>query len=110
MRLNRPIVAAVAVAAVLAAGGAGIAYAVGGDSEEQVQGPAADQAGAAAVRAAGGGTVLEVERQDGDGSGVYEVELRRSDGSEVEVHLDASFEPVGTVADDDAGETEDADD
>jgi hypothetical protein len=110
MRLNRPIVAVVAVVAVLAAGGAGIAYAVGSDSEEQVQGPSADRAGAAALRAAGGGTVLEVERQDGDDSGVYEVEVRRADGSEVEVHLDASFKPVGTAADDDAGEAEDTDD
>jgi hypothetical protein len=110
MRLNRPIVAVAAVVGVLAAGGAGIAYAVGGDSQEQMQGPAADRAGAAAVRAAGGGTVLEVERQDGDGSGVYEVEVRRADGSELEVHLDASFKPVGTAADDDAGESEDADD
>jgi hypothetical protein len=110
MRLNRTIVAVAAAVGVLAAGGAGIAYAVGGDSEEQVTGPAADRAGAAAVRAAGGGTVLEVERQDGDGGGAYEVEVRRADGSEVEVHLDASFEPVGTAADDDAGEAKDGDD
>jgi uncharacterized membrane protein YkoI len=110
MRLNRPIVAVAAVVAVLAAGGAGIAYAVGGDSEEKVQGPAAERAGAAAIRAAGGGTVLEVERQDDDGAGVYEVEVRRADGSEVEVHLDAAFAPVGSVAGDDSRSESEPDD
>ena len=45
--------------------------------------------------------MLEVERQDGDGAGVYEVEVRRADGSQVEIHLDAQFEPVGSAPDDD---------
>ena len=66
-------------------------------------GPAAAKAAAVALEAAGGGTVLEVERQDGDGAGVYEVEVRRADGSQVEIHLSAQFEPVGTAADDDSG-------
>ena len=92
----------------LAAGGAGIAQAVGGGSEEQVTGAAAEQAKAAALEAAGGGTVTEIEGQDGDGAGVYEVEVRRDDGTQVEIHLDAQFQPVGTVADDDTGsESED---
>ena len=108
MNLNRRMVIVGASIAVLAAGGAGIAQAVGGDSEEQVKGPAAAQAKSAALKAAGGGTVLEVEGQDGDGAGVYEVEVRRADGSEVEIHLDANFKAVGTVADDDsAGESDD---
>ena len=47
--------------------------------------------------------MLEVERQDGDGKGVYEVEVRRSDGTQVEIHLDAQFQQVGTAADDDSG-------
>jgi hypothetical protein len=47
--------------------------------------------------------VLEVERQDGDGSGVYEVEVQRDDGSQVEVHVSGSYDPVGTAADDDSG-------
>ena len=96
----------VAALALLAAAGAGIAKAVGGD-DEQVTGPAAEQAKAAALKAAGGGTVLEVEGQDDDGAGVYEVEVRRADGSEVEIHLNAAFEPVGTQADDDNGSDED---
>ena len=104
MRLNRRIVvAAVAAGAIAVGGGVGIAKAVGGDSEEPVTGPAAEQARAAALDAAGDGTVLEVEKQDGDGSGVYEVEVRRADGSTVEIHLDNQFQPVGTAADDDNG-------
>lgn len=97
------VVLAVIVAGLVAAGG--IAYGVG-SSEEQVTGPAAERAAEAALDAAGDGTVLEVERQD-DGAGVYEVEVRRSDGSEVEIHLDERFQPVGTATNDDgAGESE----
>lgn len=97
------VVLAVIVAGLVAAGG--IAYGVG-SSEEEVTGPAAERAAEAALDAAGDGTVLEVERQD-DGAGVYEVEVRRSDGSEVEIHLDERFQPVGTATNDDgAGESE----
>ena len=103
MKFNRRIAMIVAAVAVLAAAGAGIAKAVGVGGGEQVTGPTAEQAKAAALKAAGGGTVLEVEGQDGDGAGVYEVEVRRADGSQVEIHLDAAFEPVGTQADDDNG-------
>jgi uncharacterized membrane protein YkoI len=92
---------AVVVVAALAVGGAGLAKAVGGDSDEPVTGSAAEKARSAALGAAGGGTVLEVERQDGDGAGAYEVEVRRTDGSTVEIHLDAGFRPVGTAPDDD---------
>ena len=69
-------------------------------------GTSAEQAKVAALKAAGGGTVLEVESQDGDGAGIYEVEVRRADGSQVEIHLNAAFEPVGQQADDDKGENE----
>jgi uncharacterized membrane protein YkoI len=104
MRLNRRIVVGAAAAGILAVGGGvGIAQAVGGDSEEPVTGRAAEQAKAAALDAAGGGTVLEVEKQDGDGAGVYEVEVRRADGSTVEIHLDHQFQQVGSTADDDGG-------
>ena len=84
------------------AGGAGIAQAVSG-SEEHGDRAGADKAAAAALKAAGGGSVLEIERQDGDGAGFYEVEVRREDGSQVEIHLDAQFQPVGSAADDDSG-------
>ena len=53
--------------------------------------------------------MLEIERQDGDGAGFYEVEVRREDGSQVEIHLDAQFQPVGSAADDDSAENESED-
>lgn len=103
MKLNRRIIVVAAAIAALAAAGAGIAQAIGRGSEEQITGPAAEKAKSAALKAAGGGTVLEIERQDGDGAGMYEVEVRRADGSQVEIHLDARYQPVGTAADDDSG-------
>ena len=110
MRINRKLVAVAATVGALGVGGAGAAYAVGGGgSEEQVKGPDAKTAESAALEAVGGGTVTEVETQDGDGAGVYEVEVKRDDGSQVEVHLDKQFNPVGTQADDDSGEGPDDD-
>ena len=102
MRTKRTLlVAAIAALVLVAAVGAGIAKAVSG-SDETFSGTAADKAAAAAVEAAGGGKAHEVELQD-DGAGVYEVEVRREDGSQIEVHLDAQFQSVGTAADDDTG-------
>jgi Peptidase propeptide and YPEB domain len=75
-----------------------------------VTGPDAEKAKRAAIEAVGGGSVTEVERQDGDGAGVFEVEVRRDDGSQVEVHIDGSYQPVGRAADDDSGSESDDDD
>ncbi len=97
----RTLVIAVAVAMLVALGGAGIAYANGGDSGEQVTGPDAQKAKSAAIAAVGGGTVTEVERDDGDGTGGFEVEVKRDDGSQVEVHLDGDLNVVGQEADED---------
>src|ERR687895_441952 len=94
-------VIAAAVAMLLALGGAGIAYANGGDSEEQLTGPDAQKAKSAAIAAVGGGTLTEVERDDGNGSGAYEVEVTHDDGSQVEVHLDGDYNVVGQEADED---------
>jgi len=103
---RKPVVIAASVLA-LGAGGAGIAVATGGNSEEPVTGPDAERAANAAVDAVGGGTVTEVEYQDADGAGLYEVEVARGNGTQVEVHLNGSFEPLGTAADDDtASESE----
>jgi hypothetical protein len=101
----KTLVIAAAVAMLLALGAAGIAYANGGDSEENVTGPEAEKAKSAAIAAVGGGTVTEVERDDGDDgygtSGVYEVEVTREDGSQLEVHLDGDYNVVGQEADED---------
>jgi uncharacterized membrane protein YkoI len=103
----RTLVIAVAVAMLVALGGAGIAYAAGGDSEEQLTGPDAQKAESAAIVAVGGGTVTEVERDDGDGTGVFEVEVKRDDGSQVEVHLDGDLNVVGQQADEDGPDDQD---
>ena len=106
----RTVVIAAAVAIVVALGGAGIAYANGGDSEEQLTGPDADKAKSAAIASVGGGTVTDVERDDGDdgfGTGVFEVEVKRDDGTQVEVHLDGDYNVVGQEADEDAPNDED---
>jgi uncharacterized membrane protein YkoI len=108
MKRKRTLVVAGVAAAALAAGGAGIAKA--GSDSETVKGPTAQKAARAAVDAVGGGRALEVEYQDGDARGVYEVEVRRADGSQVEVHLNGQFESVGTQADDDAGTSGSGDD
>ncbi len=97
----RTLVIAAAVAMLLALGGAGIAYANGGDSEEQVTGPEAQKAKSAAIAAVGGGTVTEVERDDGNGTGAFEVEVTRDDGSQLEVHLNGGYDVVGQAADED---------
>jgi uncharacterized membrane protein YkoI len=95
------VIAAAVVAMLVALGGAGIAYANGTDSEEQLTGPEADKAKSAAIAAVGGGTLTEVERDDGDGTGVYEVEVTREDGSQLEVYLDGDYNVVGQQADED---------
>ncbi|MDK3256459.1 hypothetical protein [Blastococcus capsensis] len=71
-----------------------------GEKDEQATGPDRDQAGAAALEAAGGGTVTEVEVAD-EGDTGYEVEVRLDDGSFVEVALDESFTVVSVENDDD---------
>lgn len=71
-----------------------------GEVDEQVTGPRADDAGAAALEATGGGTVTEVEVADEGDSG-YEVEVKREDGSFVEVALDNDFNVVSVENDDD---------
>ena len=62
------------------------------DAEKPVTGTAATKAKAAAVKAAGGGTATEVTT-DFTSNG-YEVTVKKSDGSTVEIHLDKSFNAV----------------
>src|SRR5688500_9312847 len=98
----RTLMIAAAIAMLMALGiGAGIAYANGGDSEEQLTGPDAEKAKNAALAAVGGGSVTEVERDDGYGTGVFEVEVKRDDGAQVEVHLDRDYNVVGQQTDED---------
>lgn len=102
------IAAALTVAAAVALGGAAWAIAGGGDDEGPgATGPAADRARAAAVAHVGGGKATEVE-QEGENGGVWEVEVTKTDGTSVEVNLDANYGIVGVG--DDSAQDDGADD
>ena len=99
---------AVAAIAALAVGGVAIAGAAGGDddgSDKPITGGALERASAAALEHTGGGTVTETEA--GDEEGAYEIEVRREDGSSVDVHLDRNFKVLSQVSDDDRGGEQD---
>lgn len=92
------IAAAVTVAAALALGGAAWAIAGSGDDDGPgATGPGADKAKAAALAHLGEGTANAVERDDEEGA--WEVEVRKSSGGTVDVHLDASFNVLDSEAD-----------
>ena len=102
------IAAGVAALVALGLGGAAIAGAAGAfdDESASIGGPAAQQARDAALRATGGGAAGSVERDSEQGA-TYEVEVRKPDGSTVDVRLDGSF---GVLTVDGDSETNDADD
>jgi len=91
---HRTIVTTIAGAVVVAslAGGA-VALAGSGESDSSVTGPGAEQAKAAALVETGGGRVNAVER-DSEHGATWEVEVTKSDGSTVDVRLDAAFHTV----------------
>ena len=60
------------------------------DAEKPVTGAAADKAKAAAEKSVGSGSTATEVTTDFTGDG-YEVTVKKSDGSTVEVHLDKSF-------------------
>ncbi len=102
-KLKGMIIAGVAIAG-LAVGGTAIAGAAGGDddaSDKAISGSALDKASAAALEHTGGGSVTETEA--GDEEGAYEVEVKREDGSSVDVHLDKGFKVLSQASDDDKG-------
>ena len=99
MTRRRKILLAGLVALAVAAGGVGVAVAGGGDdAEEPIRGSALERASAAALEHTGGGRVTETEV--GDEESLYEVEVTRDDGSQVDVQLDRGFHVVGGEADD----------
>lgn len=69
------------------------------DSDTPLSGTDLDRAVAAALEYTGEGEVTETEV--GDDGAAYGVEIRLSDGSQVEVNLDADFNVIGSEADDD---------
>src|SRR5919108_1143378 len=85
-----------AVVVVLGAlAGGGVAWGTAGDDDENVTGPGADRARAAALAHVGNGQVVGVE-QEGADEAVWEVEIKRPDGSTVEVALDGDYKVVGS--------------
>jgi uncharacterized membrane protein YkoI len=76
---------------------AGIAIGAGArDDETPITGTALERASEAALAHTGGGRVTDTEA--GDEEGAYEVEVTLDDGSQVDVHLDASFDVLGDEA------------
>lgn len=88
-----------ALAALAAIGTAAIVAAATAEATAPPARSHLDRATEAALRHTGGGTILEAEA--GDDGAAFGVEIRRPDGSVVEVALDASFAVIGEAADDD---------
>jgi Peptidase propeptide and YPEB domain len=102
---RRNILIAIGVLVVVLSAGGGIAWATGGDDDDKpLTGATLERATAAALRHTGGGTVTETEL--GDDGAAYGVEVRRPDGTQVEVGLDASFHVIGQERDDDGANHE----
>jgi hypothetical protein len=90
----------------LAAGGAAVAGAAGGDdesgrddnaTEKAITGAALDRASRVALDRVGAGDVTGTE--DDDEEGYYEIEVTKPDGTQVDVHLNRDFSPIGTESD-----------
>jgi hypothetical protein len=85
----------------LVAGGTGAAIAIGNGHEggdNGAHGPGANQAKAAALELIPGGHANAVERDTENGA-TWEVEVRKPDGSTVDVRLDAGYRLVVVEAD-----------
>ena len=112
MKHLKKLIIALAALGALALGGTQIAAATGGAAEkddgadEELTGPKADQASAAAVKAVGG-SAESVEASDEPG-GTYEVEVTRG-GESIEVTVDSSFSVTKQVADDNETGSDDDD-
>ena len=106
-KMKGAVIVATVVAA-LGVGGVAIAGAAGGDddaTDKPIAGQALDRASAAALAETGGGKVTETEA--GDEEGAYEVEVTKSDGSQVDVHLDKDFKVLSSEGDDDGSSEKD---
>jgi uncharacterized membrane protein YkoI len=102
------IAGAVAATVALGVTGGAVAFAVGGDDDDEtpVTGRTANRAIAAAVAETGGGRANSVERDSEDGA-TYEVEVTKRDGGSVDVRLDAGYKVV--IVEDDSEAPDDGD-
>ena len=98
--------AILAGAGAVVGGGIAVAATSGEDTptetETSITGEALERASSAALAIVGEGSVTETEI--GDEESLYEVEVTRPDGSQVDVQLDASFSLVETIPDSDTDE------
>jgi uncharacterized membrane protein YkoI len=99
MNKKRKLWIAGGVLVLLMAIGGTTAVAVMGD-DGPLTGEILKKASAAALEAAGGGTVTDTE--SGDEDGAYEVEVTMADGSQVDVHLDSGFKVIAKGTDRDS--------
>lgn len=95
LRSKRVILPTVAAATALAVGGP-VWAAMASDLP---RGGERDRVGNAAIKAVGGGTVVDVETS-GDRGEAYEVEVRTDDGTEIDVELDKDLKVVSQHTDD----------
>lgn len=93
----------------VAAGGAGVAMASGGDDADRpIEGIALEKATEAALAETGGGRVTGTEVDDEESK--YEVEVTLEDGRQVDVQLDEDFQVVGNEQDDNEDDSAETDD
>jgi uncharacterized membrane protein YkoI len=105
--INAKTLLVAAAATMLLLVGAGVAYASGsgGDSSGQATGANLDKAKSVALDHVNGPvTGTEV----GDEEGAYQIEVTRDDGSHVDVNLDKNFSVLGTPADNEGPDGQDA--
>lgn len=71
--------------------------------DDDLTGTDLERASAAALLAAGDGTVTDAE-SSGSSNHAFEVDVRLDDGTEVEVYLDSDFAPLKVESSDDLGD------
>ncbi|MEO8422843.1 MAG: hypothetical protein ABI595_02900 [Actinomycetota bacterium] len=98
------VVIGATAAAMVIAGGAVAATASGGEDDAPLTGSAREKATAAALAHVGEGTVVGTEV--GEDGVAYGVEIRLTDGSQVDVKLDEGFQVIATENDDDGSQNE----
>jgi len=114
MHLERWLLAAITVGVLLAGasavGGAAPPAPAAADDDAPLTGEARDRAASAAVTHVGGGEVTDTE--SGDDGAAYGVEVRKPDGTQVEVNLDETYAVTQAEPDDDGpgDDDDDADD
>lgn len=104
-RKHRLIGAGIVIAISALVVGAGIAVAGPNDDDAQLTGAERERAIEVALDHTPGSVT---ETEVGDDGAAYGVEIRRADGSEVEISLNRSFDVIATEIDDDSGEGDDA--